>query len=382
MGKSISRRLRTERKVEQTTDYSMVCSEVYRTLTARRIHWRKRIAWSSTVAACVALLIVLVLRVAPPFEGKEAPSPIVSQVSDISGSGGKVILVVSGDSVNLDRGLRVVLQDSRVTLGNSSFMVEDSVTGMLKYRDRLGVRDLEYAENPLPEENEYALMHAAEKHTLVTGMGGEYSFILSDGTRVWLNAASSFTYPVIFTGDERAVELEGEAYFEVAPNADRPFIVRTADVQVTALGTAFNVSAYPDESSVYTTLLTGKVEVSLNEERHGHSPVMLTKDMQSHWNRESGEFIVKNVLSEEVAAWRRGVFVFNEVDIGVVMRVLSRWYGVAFAYDDKRVGKHSFAGKMMKDEKLEVILNTLTMAGGPRFERVGNTIRVIEQELE
>jgi ferric-dicitrate binding protein FerR (iron transport regulator) len=354
-GASISRRLRVEAEVERTMDYDLVCGEVYRKLTLYRHRGMKRVAWGGIGAACAVLLFILVSR----QEEAGVARPDTLPVEPVTK--GKVTLVMEGNNVNLDDGPEIALL-------RSPFVVMDTATGVLSYQ-------IEIKEDSL-------LMPAGEKHTLTTEIGGDYSLILSDGTRVWLNSTSSFTFPVVFTGDERAVELEGEAYFEVAPDAARPFIVRTAHVQAKVLGTSFNISAYRDETSVYTTLLTGKVEVSLNESRRGYAPVILSQDMQSCWNRESGEFTVKRVVSEEVVSWRHGIFVFNEGDVGVVTRMLSRWYGVEFVYDAERPGRHTFGGKMKKDEKLEAILRTLTMAGGPEFRQEGDYIRVIERNTE
>ncbi|MDR2130172.1 MAG: FecR domain-containing protein [Odoribacteraceae bacterium] len=390
-GESIAGRIRLEMDIDQTADYRLICDEVYRKLIAGRYRRRQWIAWSGVGAASVVLLLIGVSRFAPRVEERPASDPVYPVISSVLTEKGKVALIIAGNRINLDHGVSVVLQ-------RSPFIEVDTATGVLKYReerDSLPARSgrLEYPpvdEIPVREP----MIHAGgldsreyrdsfppvEKHTLTTEVGGDYSFILSDGTRVWLNSVSSFTYPVVFTGGERVVELAGEAYFEVAPDADRPFIVRTADVQAKVLGTSFNISAYRDEANVYTTLLTGRVEVSVNGEAHGYSPVVLAEEMQSCWNRERGEFSVKQARAADVIAWRYGTFVFNEDDIGVVTRVLSRWYGVTFVYDNERVGRHTFGGKIKKDEKLEVILKTLTLAGGPEFRQEGDKIHVIERD--
>jgi ferric-dicitrate binding protein FerR (iron transport regulator) len=349
-GESIARRLRVEAEVDGTVDYRLVCGEVYRKLTSYRNHRRRWLAWSGAGAAAVVLLMLLVPRQEEAGVSRPEPPSLVLTER------GKVTLTMGDGSVNLDKGLLPVLQ-------HASFVVMDTAAGVLRYR---------VEEDTLPSI-------AWERHTVTTEVGGDFSFILSDGTRVWLNATSTFTYPIVFTGEERVVELEGEAYFEVMPYAGMPFIVRTAGVQVEVLGTSFNVSAYRDEENIYTTLLAGKVEVSLDGQQ-AYTPVVLTENMQSCWNRERGEFTVKRVVAEEFVSWRHGIFVFNEGDVEVVTRMLSRWYGVTFVYDRDRASRHTFGGKMKKDEKLEVILKSLTMAGGPEFRQEGNSIRVIERE--
>jgi len=210
-------------------------------------------------------------------------------------------------------------------------------------------------------------------------VGGEYFVVLSDGTRVWVNSTSEFVYPVQFIGDRRVVQLKGEAYFEVKHDPARPFIVQVRDVETRVLGTAFNVSAYENEESVYTTLLTGKVQVSLMDQKSDIPSMILKPGMQSCWKSGTGEFSVRKVDTKNVVAWRYGEFVFDEDDIEVVTRMLSRWYEVRFVYDGKRKGRHTFSGKMSKDEKLESILKILTLAGGPEFRVEDGIVHIIEK---
>jgi ferric-dicitrate binding protein FerR (iron transport regulator) len=353
-GETLARRLRAGTDATRPLDHGDVYGQVYRRLLARRGRRRRRLAWIGPgIAACVASLLLLL----PPREIAEEPLPGVALA--MQEQRGKINLIFNENSFNLDNGFTVVLE-------HAPFIVKDTATNVLRYQVNA---------DSLPA-------HAGERHTIVTEVGGDYSFFLGDGTRVWLNAATSFTYPVVFARDERVVDLDGEAYFEVAPDAAHPFIVRAADTRVKVLGTSFNVSAYRDEASVYTTTLTGKVEVSLADGRDGYLPVVLTQDMQSCWNRERGELIVKKVASAEVVSWRHGVFVFNEGDVEVVTRMLSRWYGVEFVHEAGRPGRHTFEGKMKKEEKLESILRGLTMAGGPEFRREGSRVYVIERNKE
>lgn len=145
--------------------------------------------------------------------------------------------------------------------------------------------------------------------------------------------------------------MKGEAYFDVAPDPKKPFIVKTTSMQTRVLGTSFNINAYENEPNVYTTLLTGKVEVMLNK-RGNTSPVVLKPAMQLKLDKRSGDFSVEKVRVEEITAWRYGVFMFAEDDIEVVTRMLSRWYDVKFVFDGERKGPHTFSGRMSKDDKL------------------------------
>ena len=211
---------------------------------------------------------------------------------------------------------------------------------------------------------------------VVTAIGGEYALILSDGTRVWLNADSELEYPVEFVKKERIVKLSGEAYFEVAPNPEQPFIVEAGGIQTRVLGTSFNIQAYRNEKSVYTTLLTGSIRVAVAD---GGDAVVLTPGREAIWEKGSGAIQVEAVNAEDAIAWRYGNFIFEEEDIEVVMRMLSRWYEVEFVFDGGRKEKHTFSGRMSKDESLDTVLETIELAGGPEFRREGNIIHLIEK---
>ena len=216
-----------------------------------------------------------------------------------------------------------------------------------------------------------------ERNRIITTVGGDYCFILSDGTKVWLNAESELDFPVDFVGKERVVRLKGEAYFEVKPDAAHPFIVETRGVRTRVLGTSFNIKAYDNEESIFTTLLTGKVKVSaIGEENES---VVLTPGMQSEWQENGQKMSVKKVNAENFTAWRQGAFMFDNENIMVVTRVLERWYGLKFIYNEN-VHEHTFSGRLSKDEPLESILETLTFTGGPQFKIEKDVVYIIEKK--
>ncbi len=144
-------------------------------------------------------------------------------------------------------------------------------------------------------------------NTLVTPIGGEYSLELSDGTKVFLNAASELRFSVVFIGDKRVVDLKGEAYFEVTKDTIRPFVVRVNGAEVTVLGTSFNVNTYGDDGQIYTTVVNGKVQVS--SKRNGQTEI-LNPGMQSVMDMKTGKLVVHEVDVEPFVAWREGRFVF------------------------------------------------------------------------
>lgn len=193
-------------------------------------------------------------------------------------------------------------------------------------------------------------------NTMSTPKGRQFQVKLPDGTQVWLNAASSIKYPTIFAGKERQVEITGEAYFEVAKNAGKPFKVAiniNNDLTVVeVLGTHFNINAYKDEAAIRTTLLEGSVKMI-----HGTDKVQLQPGQQAQL-RNTEKILVKNADIEKVVAWKNGFFNFEGTGIEEVMRQLSRWYDIDVVYA-KGVPDVEFVGKLSKNVPLPDLLNGL-----------------------
>jgi hypothetical protein len=181
---------------------------------------------------------------------------------------------------------------------------------------------------------------------VVTNKGRQWQLVLPDGTKVWLNAASSIHYPLVFSGKERRVEITGEAYFEVVHNAAQPFIVKAGNQIIEDIGTAFNVNAYEDEPSARTTLTEGAVKVNNT----------LLKPGQQYNNG-----LVHKVNTEEVMAWKNGYFEFNHSDIRTIMKQLARWYDLEIVYDDEIDGK-LYSGKIGRNLQLNDLLDGLSFS--------------------
>lgn len=212
-----------------------------------------------------------------------------------------------------------------------------------------------------------------EYNTIVVPRGGIYSLVLSDGTKVFLNSESELHYPAKFTEGNRKVDLKGEAFFEVAPDSLRPFIVNAREVQTRVLGTSFNILAYADEPAIRTTLFTGRVEVSVDD-----TPLeeVLTPGMQASWKVGSDNISVKKVNMDIQSLWRDGVIMLDDDELESVMRMLARWYNVTYEWKGNRNVKHTFTGKINRNEDLGSVLGTLTLLGGPRFEIEGTTVYI------
>jgi transmembrane sensor len=200
-------------------------------------------------------------------------------------------------------------------------------------------------------------------NTLTTSKGEMYGVTLNDGTKVWLNSASSIHYAVIFTGSERKVVITGEAYFEVAKNRDQPFIVQVKGMEVEVLGTHFNVNSYADEPAMKTTLLEGKVGVrsaATNAQtilEPGEQAIL-----QQTGDNKMALVKTKDVDVDAEVAWRFGYFNFSNTDFRTLMRQLERWYDVEVVYQGDVPDVKSF-GEIPRELSLSQVLNALQRPG-------------------
>jgi ferric-dicitrate binding protein FerR (iron transport regulator) len=196
-------------------------------------------------------------------------------------------------------------------------------------------------------------------NTITTANGNQYQLILTDGSKVWLNAASSIRFPTSFTGNERKVEITGEVYFEVAKDPIKPFKVdfknKEGEInEIEVLGTHFNVNAYADEPDMKTTLLEGSVKI-----KAANKIQMLTPGQQASIT-SGGIEVKRNVDIEHVMAWKNGYFLFDNTDIYTLMRQVSRWYNVDVKYEG-RITEDGFSGKILRDVPLSKFIKVLEL---------------------
>jgi transmembrane sensor len=195
-----------------------------------------------------------------------------------------------------------------------------------------------------------------QTNTLSTPKGGQYQLVLSDGSKVWLNASSSIRYPTAFTSAERRVEITGEAYFEVAKDKTKPFRVFFCGSEVEVLGTSFNIMAYDDESATETTLVEGSVSLKNKAQEKRLKP------------GEQGAIAANGAITTSVAdideatAWKKGLFYFRDASVEEVMRQISRWYDIEAGYEGK-IQVRQFTGKVSRNVNISELLNMLRYAG-------------------
>lgn len=209
---------------------------------------------------------------------------------------------------------------------------------------------------------------------LIVPVGGEYRLLLSDGTMVYMNSESRLKYPVRFVGDRRVVELEGEAYFDVARDEKCPFIVRTNLVNVDVLGTSFNVMAYKVDNRTEVTLVKGKVNVSCGEARK-----MLEPNQQFVLNNENGECVVREVNVNTFIDWKNGILNFDALPLGELSEKLGRWYGVKFFFTNEKLKQLKFSGAVKKYNDIDYILSLIEATTNVTFTTKADVIIVNEK---
>ncbi len=245
------------------------------------------------------------------------------------------------------------LEGAILTRGDGSTVVLDSLhAGEIK-EDNGALVQLQHG------QVSYAAATASQEeiiyNTVTTPYARTFRLLLQDGTSIWLNAGSSVTYPVVFTGKERKVKVTGEAYFEVAKAAGKPFVVNVNDrAEVEVLGTHFNVNAYADEATIKTALLEGTVRV-----RTGKANAAILKPGQQAVIND-GEMEVAPADPEEVSAWRNGLFHFRNASIPEMMRQIARWYDVEVRFEGD-VPERTFSGDIERKLSLQQVLALLSV---------------------
>lgn len=208
-------------------------------------------------------------------------------------------------------------------------------------------------------------------NTIATPRGGEYALQLADGSKVWINAASSLHFPTAFNGNERRVELTGEAYFEVAKHPGKPFKVIVNGMEIAVLGTHFNINAYTEENSIKTTLVEGAVKVTAD-----HQSLLLSPGQQAQVNKAGEMTLIKKANLDVATAWKNGRFEFEDNSITSVMQQIQRWYNVEVVYDGK-VPDIRFSGAISRQENISKVLTMLELTHLVRFSMENNTIHII-----
>lgn len=295
--------------------------------------------------ASVAVLLIVVATGIFFYLDQEHNVEIIEDeqnLVDISPGRNRAILTLDGEAeIELD--------------GNNRGLVFQK--GAIHYDDGQLVTSMKARENKVIQ---YA--------TLTTPNGGQYEVTLPDGSKVFLNAASSLRYPIRFAGEHRAVELSGEGYFEVVSDIHRPFLVKSHGQTVQVVGTAFNIHAYGDDDVVTTTLAEGIIEVGKNGMERAKR---LAPGQQSVFDQKG--FKIHQVDVSTFISWKDGRFAFDEIDLSIVLRQLERWYDVDFVYEGQ-MPKVAFWGSLSREVMLSEWLTVLELNTGISYKREGRKV--------
>ena len=217
------------------------------------------------------------------------------------------------------------------------------------------------------EQKTDSVTESVEYNRLVIPRGGEYKIVLADGSQVWINSQSVLEFPACFVGKERRVRLQGEAYFEVSKNVEKPFIVDMGNKEIRVLGTSFNVNDY--DGKFVTTLVSGKVQVFVNDKDY-----VLTSSMQVRV--EGDDVFVEEVDVREFTAWKDGLFVFKKQKLREVMDILSRWYDIVVFYQNADLKELHFTGTIERHNDIAEVVKFLEKTDIVKFTLNGKTLIV------
>ncbi|KIA96949.1 hypothetical protein OC25_00650 [Pedobacter kyungheensis] len=296
---------------------------------AKQVLLFKRIALAASILLCLSVGLYLAMR------NNEPQQFTVSAKNDIKPGRNKALLTLAdGSVIDLDNA-----KPGEIAAQNG-IIVRKTANGKLEYI----VKDVANANQ------------AISTNLISTPRGGQYEVTLPDGTKVWLNAASSLKYPSSFAKNERKVELQGEAYFEVAKDKNRPFRVATNQQTVEVLGTHFNINAYNDEAQVKTTLLEGAVNVS-----SGTNSLKLKPGQQALLNQADAKLRLNpNVDVDKEMAWKNDLFAFDNDDLKTIMRQISRWYDLDVVYQGK-ITDEKYVGEIPRNSNLSEVFKILEL---------------------
>lgn len=320
---------------------------IFQSIITTKKSTNKNLKWLS-IAASIAVIISIAIAInfttSQPSE-KIKTQQASTQIEINPGQNKAVLTLSNGKTISLNE------QNNGALATDGGVVVSKLSDGQLSYT-----------------ANDKQANTALQFNTISTPRGGQYMVVLPDGTKVWLNAHSSLRYPVYFAGKERVVEVYGEAYFEVTKNKLKPFKVIANNVAVKVLGTHFNVTAYADEPTVRTTLLEGSVDVN-------HK--ILLPGQQARINNQTQNINILSVNTDEVVAWKNGLFIFRNENIQSIMNKISRWYDVEVEFKNKKILDQKFGGTFSRSGELSDMLESMSLTGVIHFRTEGRRIIVM-----
>ena len=325
-GKRLEQKIVESQQINWKIDYQHFITKRQRTRKNRRM---------KTIIRYAAILTLPIVAAGIFLLQKNDRQTIVSISEVIKPGEHKAVLITGG-------GERITLSDSTLSpIQEQNGMIVNVTNNKVSYI--------------LPEDS-LCTQGSPIFNTLQIPRGGEYFLTLADGTEVWLNAETEIRYPVQFTGDKRVVYLDGEAYFTVAPDKNKPFTVVSTHASVSVLGTQFNFRAYPDERDVQTTLVSGSV--IMQSEKYKQQ-IKLVPGEQGVLEKNSAKLMKQEVNTYLYTAWKDGRFAFRDARLEDLFNILARWYDLSVFYQSPEAKDIRFTGDLNKTDDFKSILKII-----------------------
>lgn len=337
-----------KRSAELKADYKVAYKEFLSRKSNRSL---KRFIYPYRKIAAASVFFLIGIAAWIYFNKSDTqPIPVVNQTMEVIAPGEMkaVLTMANGKKVELTDKIQDVLIE-----GNGDLI-------------RASKDGIAYTESPHMQELVF--------NELEVPIQGEYTLTLGDGTKVWLNSKSKIKYPISFLGEERRVELEGEAYFEVSRDVDKPFYVMANGAVIEVLGTSFNIKAYPSDRSVLTTLVEGKVSMNTSD-----ASVILNPNEQGVFDVLQGKLAKREVDVELYMGWKNGRFVFDNQPLSEIMASLDKWYGLEIIYEIESIKHLPFSGNIKRYENLNKTLDMLEKTQEIKFRKEGNRLYIYKK---
>lgn len=342
--------LEAKRKQEELIDLNDNWQKIKSRISFKK---RRRISHRIKYAAAIALPILIATFYL--FQRQNIESYITTSVilqAPQPGSSKAVLVLADGKQIDLSQQLNHCHpNDSTVIFRNrnNTLTVEQEVVA--------DIRPIDY-------------------QTIFIPIGGEYRLVLSDGTKVWLNSDTRLRFPASFSDQKRIVYLEGEAYFEVTPNKQQPFIVKTREIDIEVLGTKFDVKAYGTDSYIYATLAEGSIKTTA---LHEATTLVLSPNQQCQYVKTTGQMKKKNVDAQLFIGWTKGKFIFENETLEEIMNQLGRWYDTKVSYQSPELKSYRFTGYVDRFDDISTILRMIEKTYDITFNIQGQNIVILNK---
>lgn len=322
------------------SDSNAETEKAWKTLKNNRLKSRRnKSGWIISLSAAAAAIFLIVTFLLSPTRMEVAPIAINHGELIKPGTRQALLILNDGSVHDLTASKNLVLNDGGAEIKSEGAKLEYTT------------------KKSAPGETVY--------NTLSIPRGGEFFLQLADGTKVWLNSETVLRYPVQFDGNERRVELTGEAFFEVTRNENKPFLVESGEQVIKVLGTEFNISSYKEEQFIYTTLLKGSVEVFFRNKPEIKQT--LKPNEQSKINNTALTISKSEVDPYQFIAWKEGRFVFNDQNLGEIMKTLSKWYNVEVVFDREDLRNIRFTGNLQRYSDFGDVLKKISKTNEMKF---------------